>query len=147
MLNAELRQKRQAWRAENTRAARGEDGRPSARLQVESLRLRLRRRGFVARAIAAIGHKLIELGAILGKAQPLQELPEFALLILEPAQGLGAVLIERAVAARGRSAPPIATFHLGPHAIHLGLHALHLRLPVCLPIATVPIRASHSAAP
>src|SRR5580700_7158916 len=99
------------------------------------------------RAVAALGHELIEFGSVLGKAKPLQEFLEFALLVFEPAQRFGAVFIEGAVATRRRGAPPVATFHLGPHAIHLALHALHLRLPVCLPVAAVPIRASHSAAP
>jgi hypothetical protein len=47
------------------------------------LRLRLRLRSIWP--VAPLGHELVKLGAVLGKAQPLQELLEFALLFLEPA--------------------------------------------------------------
>src|SRR5262249_53194960 len=56
------------------------------------------------RARAALGHELVELGAVLGKAQALEELDELALLLLEAAQRLFAVFVESAVAA-GRAVP------------------------------------------
>jgi hypothetical protein len=49
-------------------------------------------------AIAPFGHELVELRAVLGKAQPPQELLELALLFFEPAQRIGAVFIESAIA-------------------------------------------------
>jgi hypothetical protein len=63
------------------------------------LRLRLRLRCAVMGAIAPFGHELVELGAVLGKAQPPQELLELALLFFEPAQRIGAIFIESAIAA------------------------------------------------
>src|SRR5262249_57401117 len=66
------------------------------------------RRSLACGPVAPLGHKLIELRPILGKAKPLQKLLEFALLVLEPAQRFGAILIEGAVAARGPRTPPIA---------------------------------------
>src|SRR6202011_5740338 len=60
---------------------------------------RLRLRLGALRARAAIGHELVELGAVLGEAQALEELDELALLLLEPAQGLYAICVEGAIAA------------------------------------------------
>src|SRR5580692_7341127 len=107
------------------------------------------------RAVAALVHELVKLGAILGKAQPLEKFPELDLLLLEPLQCLGAIVIKRAVTARRRGAPPIAAaaarlVHLATHAIHLLLHALHFRLPtahVVVPTAVLMMPASHSSAP
>jgi hypothetical protein len=45
------------------------------------------------------GHELIELGLVLGKAQPLEELAELALLFFEALEGLGAVFVEGVIAA------------------------------------------------
>src|SRR4029077_929123 len=64
---------------------------------------------FRSRAGAAIGHELVELGAVLGEAQALEEFDELALLLFEPAQGLYAVFVEGAVAA-GRAVPAAGTF-------------------------------------
>src|SRR5689334_429313 len=71
-----------------------------------SLGLRLRLGALRART--AVGHELIELGAVLGEAQALEELDELALLLFEPAQGLFAVFVEGAVAA-GRAVPASGT--------------------------------------
>src|ERR1700728_3198421 len=121
------------------------------------LRLRLCRWSLLGTTIAPVGHELIELRTVLGKAQALQKLLEIPLLILQPPQGLAAVIVKRAVSAGRRGTPPGATatascaVHPGPHAIHLLLHALHLRLPtarVVLPLfAVVMMPASHSSAP
>src|ERR1700676_2625027 len=70
--------------------------------------LRLRRLGRVARGTgAAFGHKLGGLRAVLGKAQPLQEVLKLGLLVFKPAQRLGAIIVEGAIAAGRWSAPPI----------------------------------------
>src|SRR6516162_1858770 len=77
------------------------EGRPSARRAVlQDCRLRNKSSGegrlwrlgrlwllrpLARRTVAALGHELIEFRPILGKAKPLQELLEFALLIFEPA--------------------------------------------------------------
>ena len=58
------------------------------------------RAGRTGAAAAAIGHELIELGLVLGVAQALQEFPELALLLFEPAQRLGAIFVERPISAR-----------------------------------------------
>ena len=63
------------------------------------LRLGLRLRSVVTGAIAPLGHELVELGPVLGKAQPLQKLLKLALLFLEPAQRVGAIFVESAIAA------------------------------------------------
>src|SRR6476661_5194135 len=106
----------------------------------------LRRLAFRRRAVATLGHELVELGAVARKSQSLKELAKFALLVLEAAHRLGPVLVERMVAARGGSPPAAATaaeaIHLVAHAIHLVLQAHHLVLPV----RTVPTTA-HTSAP
>src|SRR5947207_15883579 len=66
----------------------------------------LRRRRRIARAIAAVGHELVELGLVLGKTQALQKGVELALLVFQPAQRVFSVFIERTVAARSRRLPP-----------------------------------------
>ena len=63
------------------------------------LRLRWRFRSVVTGAIASLGHKLVELGPVLGKAEPLQELLKLALFFLESAQRIGAIFVESAIAA------------------------------------------------
>ena len=63
------------------------------------LRLGLRLRSVASRAVATLGHELVELGAVFGKAQALQELLELALLVLEPAQCIGAIFVKGAIAA------------------------------------------------
>src|SRR6266536_2539817 len=76
--------------------ARKKGWRDSARLDL--------RPGRPAVAAAALGHELVELGLVLGVAQALQELLELTLLLFEPPQGLGAIFVERPVAARARIA-------------------------------------------
>ena len=51
------------------------------------------------RAIAALVHELVELGAVLGGAQPVEEVAELALLLVELAQRLLAIFVEGDVAA------------------------------------------------
>jgi hypothetical protein len=63
------------------------------------LRLGLRLRSVVTGAIALLGHELVELGPVLGKTQPLQELLKLALFFLESAQRIGAIFVESAIAA------------------------------------------------
>src|SRR5439155_12198199 len=108
---------------------------PTARREGSGLRLWRRSFG----AAAAFGHDLIEFGCVLGVAQPVQELEEVALLVFEPAQRFGAILVEGAVAARGLTvgpapagAPgtPVARCRL--HALHALLHAVHAPLPAFL---------------
>src|SRR5205085_10546873 len=108
--------------------------------QTLALRLARVRRG----PVAPIGHELVELGLVLGKAQTIKELAEFALFFLKSAQRVRTVLIEGAIAARGCVIPGAAA-HPGSHPVHLALHALHLVLPVTI-VAAV-ISASHSSAP
>src|SRR5690349_16611365 len=69
-------------------------------------RLRWRRRWLVG-AGAAVGHELVELGLVLGGAQLVEELAEFALILLEAAQGLLAIFVEGDVAARGVATPAV----------------------------------------
>ena len=65
-----------------------------------------------------LGHELIELGAVLGEAQPLEEFLELALLVFEPLQRLCAIVVEGVIAARSRAEPVAAA----PDAIHPGAH-------------------------
>src|SRR5579885_1324531 len=110
-------------------------GKPASSL----VRRRLRR------MIAPLGHELVELGLVLGHAQAIEEVAELALLVLEPAQGLGAIFVEGPIAARGIMRPRRAAAHLRAHPVHLALHALHLVLPAV--VAAVVITASHASAP
>src|SRR5690606_41081084 len=105
--------------------------------------VRGRRRRVVLLRRAALGHELVELGLVLGEAQPLQELLELALLVLEPAQRLGAVFVERRVAAR-RRLPEAVTARAFAHPVHLRLHPLHLVLPA---LRAAIASASHRSAP
>src|SRR5580693_3909793 len=57
-----------------------------------------RRRLRGRRPIAALVHELVELGTVLGGAQPIEEVAELALLLVELAQGLLAVLVDGDVA-------------------------------------------------
>src|SRR6185437_5905876 len=114
---------------------------------VGSSRSVLRRRLVVRRArrtAAVLGHEGVELFLVLGVAQPGQELLELALLFLEPAQRIGAVIVESAVTAAGRTEAEAksAALHAVAHAIHLPLHPFHLVLPA---ITVIP--ATHLSAP
>src|SRR5262252_2301932 len=120
-------------------------GTPAASASGSAHSALLRRRSLGRRgAVAALGHELVELGLILGHAQALEEFAEFALLVLEPAQRLAAVLVEGAVAARRRPAVAMAvtvSVHLGTQAVHLRLHAV---LPLVVATSTP---ATHFPAP
>jgi len=59
----------------------------------------LRLRSLATGSVAALGHELVELGSVFSESQALQEFLELALLFFEPAQGIGAIVIECAVAA------------------------------------------------
>ena len=51
------------------------------------------------RPVAALGHEFVELRLVLGVAKPLQEVHEFLLLFLEPAQRFGPIFVESGIAA------------------------------------------------
>src|SRR5437762_1387271 len=55
-------------------------------------------------APAALAEELVELLLVLGAAQALQEIAELALLLLEPAQCVGAIFVEGPIAAAARAA-------------------------------------------
>ena len=84
------------------------------------LRRRCRRRRRLVGAVAAFVHELVELGLVLGVAQPVEERAKFLLLFFEPAQRRGAIFVERVVAARWRVAAgpalPAASRDLKPPA-------------------------------
>src|SRR4051795_4182956 len=100
-----------------------------------------RRRG---RACLVLRHELVELFLVLGVTQTVEEVLELDLLLLEPLQCLGAVLVKGAVAARGRTEAKAETvaLHAAAHTVHLVLYPLHLVLPAIL---VAPAR--HSSAP
>src|SRR4051794_28719791 len=92
--------------------------------------------------VPALGHELLELGAVLRLPQAIEVFAEFALLLFQPPQGFRAVIVEGAVAA-GARAPRIAA-HPAPHPVHLFLQALHFVLPT---VARAVMSASHASAP
>src|SRR5215472_13893540 len=61
--------------------------------------LGLRRSARLGRPVATLRHELVELDLVLGVPQAIKEIPELALLLLEPPQRLGAVVVKGAVAA------------------------------------------------
>jgi len=61
------------------------------------------------RPIATFGHKLIELGPVLGHAQPLKVFPKRVMLLFEAPEGFGAVFVKRPVAACSWLAQPVLT--------------------------------------
>src|SRR5215813_9348736 len=77
--------------------------------QLVRLLRRLRRAIRLRRPVAAFRHELVELRLVLGLPQPVKEIAEVALLILESAQRIGAVFIKGAIAAGPLRAPPIAS--------------------------------------
>src|SRR5271170_5090040 len=101
--------------------------------------LRLWRGAF--RTAVAVGHEFVEFGLVLGMAQAVEKLHEFALLFFQPAQGLGAVLVKGAVA--GRLAVAGAGSAAAP-ALGRSLHSRHPPLPA-RPGAICP--ACHSPTP
>src|ERR1019366_8850705 len=85
----------------------------------------------------------VELFLVLGVTQPIEEIPEFGLLLLEALQGFHAVFVEGAIAARRRTAEAeAATLHAAAHPLHLVLHPLHLVRP-----AVLMTPATHFSAP
>src|ERR1700730_37003 len=95
------------------------------------------RAGRAGAAAAAISHELIELGLVLGVAQALQEFPELALLLFEPAQRLGAIFVARPISAR----PGVAA------AVAAARRALGVLPPPARAGAGAMMSASHSSAP
>src|SRR4051794_39027353 len=96
-----------------------------------ALRLVVRR----GRARLVLRHERVELFLVLGVAQAVEEIPELDLLLFEALQGLGAVLVEGAVAARLRTETAEAeatALHATAHPLHLVLHPLHLVRPAIL---------------
>src|SRR6185437_10934908 len=87
--------------------------------------------------------ELVELGLVLGAAQALQILDELALLLLEPANRLGAIVVERLVAARARGvsrpAAPVPAA-AGPVALvpHLPGCGRRLVVPAARPTVSPP---------
>src|SRR5690348_11072344 len=105
------------------------------------------------RALAQFGHELVELGLVLGEAQAVEEGAELLLLFLQPAQRLGAVFVERAVAAGGSrrrralAANTAPALPAGPGCrAALPLSALVLSALIAAAVAVVP-PASHASAP
>src|SRR3981081_1689890 len=99
------------------------------RLQPSKSGLRLTVRGRWRRTLAVLRHELVELFLVLGVTQPIEEILELGLLLLEAAQGFHAVFVEGAVAAGGRAEAAerkAAALHAVPHPLHLVLHPLHL---------------------
>src|SRR6202035_825308 len=90
------------------------------------------------RTLLVLGHELVELFLVLGVAQPIEEILEFGLLLLEALQRLDAVFIEGAIAARGRA----ETAEAEAAALHVIAHPLHLVRP-----AVLVAPASHFSAP
>src|SRR5215470_1205716 len=114
-------------------------------LPLMGLGLRFRRAVRLRRPVTAFRHELVELRLVLGVPQPVKEIAELALLLLEPPQCFGAVFIKGTIAAGPLRAPPIASgAHLSAHALHLFLHAIHLALPM---VHAVVVPATHSSAP
>src|ERR1700761_6774557 len=101
------------------------------------VRRRRRRTGAVLR------HERIELFLVLGVAQAIEEILELDLLLLEPPQRIGAVLVEGAIATRGRAEAEAAAvglprLHVAAHPLHLVLHPLHLSRPAVSAVVMIP---------
>src|SRR5262249_29633438 len=101
-----------------------------------------RRSGRLARAIAPLVHELIELGAILGGAQAIEEFLELALLLVELAQRLLAIFIEGDVAAA--AAPAMAALPLAPFLARLATGVATIG---SIPAAVATMRAKHASTP
>jgi hypothetical protein len=83
----------------NVPAARNAKAAPKGGLALDMGLLVLRLAAFRGWTVAPLGHELVELGLVLCKAQPVKELAELSLFFLQPLQGVGAILIESAIAA------------------------------------------------
>src|SRR5882757_6942202 len=97
-------------------------------IRLTLLRLVVRR----GRTLLVLRHELVELFLVLGVTQAFEEILELDLLFFKTLQGFGAVLVEGAVAARGRTeaeARKAPALHAAAHPVHLVLHPLHLVLP------------------
>src|SRR6185437_11845087 len=90
-----------------------------------------RRRILRCRPVATLGHEGVELGFVLGKAQPVEKIAEFALLVLQTLQGFAAIFVKRTISARRPSRPAAlrGTAHARADPIHFSLHPLDLVLP------------------
>jgi diadenosine tetraphosphate (Ap4A) HIT family hydrolase len=100
------------------------------------------------RRAAALGHELVELGLVLRLAQPLQIIDELPLLLLQPPQRLGAILVERGITARrgiaGARTPAAAAPRRTPGTA-LGL--LRARRRIVPASATLHLPGAHTATP
>jgi len=81
-------------------------------------------------------HERVELFLVLGVAQAIEEIAEFDLFFLKAPQRLHAVVVEGAVAARGRAETKSTALHAAAHPLHLVLHALHFILETIVAPAT-----------
>src|SRR6202795_3672037 len=90
---------------------------PEAETSPLALRLIVRR----GRSLLVLRHELVELFLVLGVTQAIEEIAEFGLLFLEALQRFDAVLVEGAVAARGRA----ETAEAKTAALHVAAHPLH----------------------
>src|SRR5579872_5278408 len=81
---------------------------------------------------AVLRHEGIELFLVLGVTQAIEEILELDLLLFEPPERIGAVLVKGAVAARGRAEAEAVPLHAIAHPLHLVLHPLHLVRPAIL---------------
>src|SRR5262249_32638437 len=101
------------------------------------------------RAVAPLVHELVELGAVLGGAQLVEEFAELALLLVEPAQRLLAILVECHVAAAAvaPTTAAIAPFAL-PGTPFLAGFATRLAAVRAVPLAVTAMpRAKHASTP
>src|SRR6185503_5301823 len=139
---------------------RGQTRRGSDPGSRRSLLLLRRLGGATVGAVAALLYVLVELGAVAGHAQPLQEGAELAGLVLQLAQGIGAVLVEGPVArlahattmaAAGAAAigtaPPLpALLSACPPVLPVLRHAVHPLDGALAPLLNVGPSAAPSAA-
>src|SRR5215470_16033895 len=117
-----------AARFERTAAMRADAAGASA--------LRRGRRRRRRRTGTALSHELIELGLVASETQPVEKLPELALLLFEAPQRLGPILVEGVIAARWLLPPPLCRL---PQAIRAMPAADVSLLPTTY--------ASHASAP
>src|SRR5262245_36522227 len=101
------------------------------------------RRWFRRRAVATLVHELVELGAVLGGAQAVEELLELALLLVEFAQGLLAIFVEGDVAA---AAAPVVAALPGTPLLARAAAGFATVASVPAAVAAMP-RAKHASTP